>query len=389
MPEIWLRYGSTDVVLDIRYENLLDHVSSNMQPLQEDQVTRSLDSVSLGDNTLVVALSSTKQVCRVIGMLAERARNKSPGSSPSPSTGTGTAHLTIDAPPAMASDIRSALTAYPELVVNRADYKSLAERIGKFQNTIFVSHVALHPMFGFSGVPTMLLRQFFHDKMPEAFLARSGDVPSPGAKTGSLNVALSCTDSLQATSIEIVANSSAIAGIHCGSIGEAFANASAHLASISSAESELAKSAIISASSEAGTHSTLASSLDSLWNSLHIVKEGGSAVLLAENKNGAGAAAIQMWIDGRIKPENIKQQVYLDGLEHLVYLEGLKQRYRLGIVSTVPQYYLRSRLGFHTYSGVKEALQDILSEHGKNHKVLVVSDADIVLLKQKTVQPPA
>ena len=96
-----------------------------------------------------------------------------------------------------------------------------------------------------------------------------------------------------------------------------------------------------------------------------------------------------MWVDGRIKPEQVRQQAHVDGLEHLVYIEELKQKYKLGIVSTLPQYYLRSRLGFNTYPGMREALQSLLSDHGKNHKVLVVSDADIILLRQKTGQSAA
>ena len=254
MPEIWLRYGSTDVVLDIRFENLLNHISSSLQPLQDHEISQSLDALQIGGSTLVVALSPTRHVARIIGMLFERSRNSS-------------AQLTVDAPAGVASAIRSTMAGIPELVINRADYKSLHERMSKFQNTIFVSQTAIHPMFGFAGAPASLLRYFFQDKMAEAFLARSGNAPSPGVKTGSLDVAISCTEGLPAQSVEVVANGSAIAGVHCGSIREAFCNASAQLSS-NSIETDPSKSAIISASSEAGVHSTLADSLNSLWNSL-------------------------------------------------------------------------------------------------------------------------
>ena len=76
-----------------------------------------------------------------------------------------------------------------------------------------------------------------------------------------------------------------------GSIAEAFDKAVSQLKSESEVETDPVKCAIINASSEAGSHSTLASALNSLWNSVHIVREDGSAILLAENREGVGGGA--------------------------------------------------------------------------------------------------
>ena len=173
-----------------------------------------------------------------------------------------------------------------------------------------------------------------------------------------------------------------IAGIYYGNIIEAFQNAVTKLQSISVIEVELAKSAIISASSEIGPHLTLADSLNSLWNSVHIVRENGSAVLIAENRNGIGGGALQMLIEGRLNIEELKQKpAYIDGLEHILYIEELRQKCEFGIVSTLPQYYLKTKLGFRVYESMKDVLEKLLVKHGKNHKVLVLSDADIIFLK--------
>jgi hypothetical protein len=105
-------------------------------------------------------------------------------------------------------------------------------------------------------------------------------------------------------------------------------------------------------------------------------------VLLAENKQGIGGGALQMFIEGKLNIEDAKKCTsYIDGLEHLVFIEALKQKYELGILSTIPQYYLRTLLGFTNYSGTKDVLQGLLTKHGKNNKVLVVSDGDVILLK--------
>jgi hypothetical protein len=41
-------------------------------------------------------------------------------------------------------------------------------------------------------------------------------------------------------------------------------------------------------------------------------------------------------------------------------------------------------LRFYTFTSLKNALEELLVKYGKNHKVLVVSDADIVYLKKKS-----
>jgi hypothetical protein len=51
-------------------------------------------------------------------------------------------------------------------------------------------------------------------------------------------------------------------------------------------------------------------------------------------------------------------------------------------VSTLPQYYLK-KLGLDVYISLKSVLEKLLTKHGKYHKVLVLSDADIAFLKKK------
>ena len=76
-----------------------------------------------------------------------------------------------------------------------------------------------------------------------------------------------------------------------------------HSSVISTVETELVKCAIMSAGGRSKHHSTLTSALNSLWNSIHNVKEGGTAILLAENREGIGGGALQMFLEGRLKPD--------------------------------------------------------------------------------------
>ena len=371
MPEIWLKYGTTDVVLDIKFENLANQISSTFQvPLEQDVKTAITSGVPLTDKMLFLGLSGSKAAAKVITMLAEEAHTR--GFS-----------FTIDVPHKIASTLRANLTGIETISINRINYQSLNERMARFQSTVIVSSVAYDPLFGFAGAPTTLLRNLLADQMAEAFKARKDNRPAPGIEGDPLKIAIYAVESIPSTSIELVANGDNVVGIHIGSIKEAFGKAIAQLQSISSVWAEPVKSAIISASDEASTHLTLASALNSLWNSIHIVKEGGTAILLAETREGVGGGALQMFIEGRLKPEQLHLSPYIDGLEHLLFMEQLRLKYEIGLVSTLPHYYAKTKLGFATYSGTKDILQKLQEKHGKNFRTLVLSNADITLLKPK------
>jgi hypothetical protein len=373
MPEIWLKYGTTDIVLDIKFDNLASQVSSTFQPLPEDQVKAAVEGVPLTDNMLLMVLSPSKAAAKGALMLVEAARAKGFG-------------ITIDVPAKMAGTLRTNLTALAggEVIsINRADYHSAQERTGKFQSTVTLSAVSYDPLFGFAGSPTGILRNFMPEKMVEAFNARHDNLPSPGEEVEPLKVALSATENIASTSVELVANNSGIAGVHTGTIHEAFGKATSQLKSISVVEEEPAKCAVMSASTDAGVQTTLASSLNSLWNNIHIVREGGTAILLAESREGIGGGALQTMVEGRLKPEHLSQGPYIEGLEHLLFANELRQKYELGLVSTLPRYYAGTKLGFTTYSGMNDVLQKLPEKIGKSYRAIVLSDADITLLRPR------
>lgn len=372
MPEIWLRYGTTDVVLDIKFENIANQISSIFQvPLeQEDVKTTITSSIPLTDKMLILGLSASKAAAKTITMLAQEAHRKG-------------VSFTIDVPYKIAGTLRANLTDIDTISVNRIDYQSLNERMAKFQNTVIVSSVAYDPLFGFSGAPTALLRNLLADQMADAFNARKDNKPAPGIEGNPLKIATSAVESIPALSIELVSNGDNVRGIHIGSIKEAFNKAIEQLQSISTVEAELVKCAIISASDEASSHSTLSTALNSLWNSIHVIKEGGTAILFAEARQGIGGGALQMSIEGRLKQEQLHLSPYIDGLEHLLFMEELRVKYDIGLVSTLPYYYTKTKLGFMTYSGTRDVLQKLQEKYGKNFKTLVLSNADITLIKPK------
>jgi hypothetical protein len=367
MPEIWLRYGTTDLALDIRFENLYKEITPKVFPLQEDQIKYRLQDVPLKGNMLIIVFSCTVATKQVLSSVINTATNNG-------------ANGKIMFPPKLKEFIDVGNEKWTPNSLSCEDFGTLKETMDKFDQTLFVTHSAYDPLFGFEGTPTHLLRNYMKDKMTEAILSRSSDMPSPGNFSEPYRLALSLCEDIDAVSIELLGDSNQISDICWGSINDSFRHTSSKLSEKSNMEHHRVKSEIISPCRDPFHQSTLSESLNSLWNCTGILSRNGSPVLLSESRNGLGSGALQRFVEKRLpnstSPEDGK---YIDGQEHLIFIEAMREKYNLGIVSTLPEYYLTTKLGFQTYASLKQALASLLSRHGKTHKVALVSDAHFTL----------
>lgn len=361
MPEIWLNYGTTDIALDIKFENLLAQVSPDLPLLSDEEIAATLSDVPMSNNMLILALSRSKSVQRIIQMLQHVVHSRG---------FEGVKVNTLQKMPDKESN--------ESFNVGSHDCPFFLAR--PYENVVFVSRTSYDPLFGFSGAPTILLRNYMQERMVAAFESRQSNVPCPGIDSPPLALALSASDHLSASSIELVSRDSDISGIYCGNIRNTFRKAVEMLTSTTIVEVDSARSAIVGGSNEPD-FSDLTASLNLLWNSTHAIQENGSIILLAENRNGLGEGALQMFVEGKMKIEDLDRKgFYVRGLEHLHYIQNLGRRYGLGILSTLPKYYLK-KLGFECFGGAKDVLQKLLAKHGKNHKILVSPKGDLSLLK--------
>jgi len=367
MPEIWLKYGRTDIALNVDLGNLLAEVSPDLPLMSDGDITAKLRDIPMSNNMLILSLSSSKPVQKVIQMLQQLIESR------------GFENAEVDALPR----IRDKSSNEGFNVGSRDCPFFLAK---PYENVIFVSRTSYDPLFGFSGAPTLILRHYMQDNMLAAFESRRTDFPSPGAQCPPLAIALSTSEHLSAASVELVASSSGISGIYFGNICDAFLQSVENLTSTTTNQVDSAKSAIVAGSNEMD-FSSLTTSLNLLWNAVHVVQENGSVILLAENQEGLGEGALQMFVEGKMKIQDLdKKGFYVPGLEHLIYIQNLREHRDLGILSTLPKYYLK-KLGFETYAGTNDVLEKLLAKHGKNHKIIVSSAADLTLLMLREQKP--
>jgi hypothetical protein len=369
MPELWLKYGQTSVVVDMKYENLLAHIypTPSTGYLAEQRIEDELSNMDITDNTIIVVLSVSQAVLDLLGHISQRAVQKK--------------HECVAFVSRMnlVKTLKNSLrkNAYP---VYDATNASLLPLVGKYKNVLCISQARYDPLFGYAGTPTLFLRQFFPSEMSEAFYSRSNNLPNPGKKLSPLEIALQTVDKMDATSIEVV-GSPKIFSLHHGIISQSFESATRSLDLGRKTGTEKCQITLISPSDDLESHLTLCSSLNSLWNVIGLVKEGGLAALLSENSMGLGCEALEMYVQERldIQKHMGEKLQYLEGLEHILFLQELTSNYDLGIISTLPEYYLL-KLGLFPFKSGKECYVRALSKFGRSQKILIISGADILSL---------
>jgi hypothetical protein len=89
-----------------------------------------------------------------------------------------------------------------------------------------------------------------------------------------------------------------------------------------------------------------------------------------------------MCVQGRPPvPLSAESERFIEGQEHLIFLEAMREKYDIGVVSTIPQHYLKTKLELETFDGLKQVLAKLLSKYGKNHKVTLISEGRSTLTR--------
>ena len=356
MPEIWLGYGSTDVVLDIKQENLL-YCYPELNLLSDENIKDTLADIKFSKKTLIFPLSSSKWIKKIISFLIEINKTDS------------TKEIEIGTFSEYFLQIKNQFD--DNIRIFQMDKNIFYEYIKNFDNVIFISQIGYEPLFGFSVTPSMLVRNCVDGLMDEIFHSYEIISPNPGQIGDPLKIALEFYDKLGLYSIEILSNQYGISRLYCGFDSTFIKSSVSNFKSSTNFNLAEQKSLIVSSGVEPENHSTLTNSLYSLWNSIKILKNQGMAVLLAENSYGIGNGALTMYLEGKLNLSQIKKINYIKGLEHLIYLENLKNEYYLGLVSSIPFHYTKTKLGLTTFNNVKEVLQNMLTRYGKSNKIAI------------------
>ena len=360
MPEIWLNYGITDVVLDIRAENLDQNINSDGKILEDQQISEKLATMDISKPIELVVLHHSKAIQKVISSLFTLCEQKS---APIPR---------ILADKKIMNLVKSTL---PE----GSSIEEFGD--GELSNSklMFIAEMELDGLFGYETIATRLMRKFGNENMLSAYAKRNGNLPASGQMTETINEAKNFADKFEIHGIEIVANSKGIVDM---SIGHPSSTMSLRKSFESTAVKDVGqhKSMIISTGKDS-SNDTLSKSLNSLWNCSAALKNEGLAILLAECKFGIGSDAIQQYIEERLTVEKLRNpSKYINGMEDLLFLSEVQKKFQVGLVSILPEFYAK-KLNMISLGGVKQSMDYIIKTQGARQKVAVVSDGARLLLR--------
>jgi len=360
MPEIWLNYGITDVVLDIRAENLEQKIDSEGKILQDSVINEKLNTLDLSKPMELVVLHNSKSIQKIISSLFTLCEQKS---KPFPK---------ILADKKILNLVKAGL---PEgSSINEFDDVGISN-----SNLVFMAEMEFDGLFGYETISTRLIKKFGLESMLSAYAKRQGNLPTPGQYPESLEEAKKFTNNFEIQGIEIVSNSEGIIDFSIGHPSETL-SATKILESHSIKEIGQNKTMIISTGKDA-SNDNLGKSLSSLWNCSNVIKKDGLAILVAECKSGLGSDAIQQYIEDRLTLEQLQNPTkYISGMEDLLFLSQVQKNFQICLVSILPEFYA-NKLNMISLQGIKYSLDYILKTQGPKQKVAVVTDGARLLLR--------
>ena len=360
MPEIWLNYGITDVVLDIRAENLEQKIDSEGKILEDSIINEKLNTLDLSKPMELVVLHNSKSIQKIISSLFTLCEQKS---KPFPK---------ILADKKILNLVKAGL---PEgSSINEFDDVGISN-----SNLVFMAEMEFDGLFGYETISTRLIKKFGLESMLSAYAKRHGNLPTPGQYPGSLEEAKKFTNNFEIQGIEIVANSEGILDFSIGHPSKTL-SATKILESHSIKDMGQHKTMVISTGKDA-SNDNLGKSFSSLWNCSNAIKKDGLAILVAECKSGLGSDAIQQYIEDRLTLEQLQNPTkYISGMEDLLFLSQVQKNFQIGLVSILPEFYVK-KLGMVSLPGIKHSLEYILKTQGAKQKIAVVTDGARLLLR--------
>lgn len=359
MPEIWLNYGATNVVLDIRAENLDQQLDSKGNFLNDLEIGEKLDGLDISKPIELVVLNNSNSVKRTIKAIFEKFEQKSVQK------------------PRILTD-KKMVNLIKEYLPEGSSVAEFSDDISN-SSLVFVGEMEFDGLFGFETIATRLIKKFGKESMLSAYEKRKENLPVPGQETENIKIAQNFADGFEITAIEIAANSKGIVDL---SVGHPTSTMSISKSLLASAENTVEKHRTLMISTGKDTsNDTLGRSLTTLWNCNKAIKDNGLGILLAECTNGIGSEAIQQYLEGRMSLERLKKPAkYVNGMEDLLFLTEIQKRFQVGMVSILPEFYLK-KLNIISFAGIKRAMDHILKIQGINQKVAVVSDGAHIILK--------
>src|SRR5919112_2874366 len=251
MPEVWLGYGDTEVILDIKYENILENVKPQFSLLNNESLNLELaNKIRLKSSNLIIIFTPFLQMIPIIKFIYQE--NKKQNNS----------NLEFNTTSKYIPFKIKRILNDNGIYINRIENNEILDKIKNVDKTIILEKVEIDPFFGYKGPSTELIRACFSNEMNIAFSTIYDKLPQPGQITEALNISIEKSRAINCEVINVISNNDGINSIYVGEIKESFKKTIDILESISKREIDKSKSAFITGNSNFNVQSTLNNSLN-------------------------------------------------------------------------------------------------------------------------------
>lgn len=365
MPEIWLGYGETEIILDIKYENILKITNPILETMTYEQIQTAIsENTMIQESTLILFITPFQFMLPILKIFHDQLTEKK----------INAWEICISSP--LFSQRIRRMIFEEKINVTRITPVQISDKISSFQNIILIDKLEYDPIFGFAGTHSRLIRQCKPQVMNEIYPAIIGDVPCPGQQTEALKIATENIVKTGYQTINVLSDKNGIDSLHFGNTSQSFHQSILQFKQKSTVECRNSKSGIVSGGTSYNLQGTLGESLNLLWNNIQAISQNGTILLLSESKEGIGTGALSGYIEGRLDLAGLNKYNYIKDIEHLNYLQLFKDKYDIILISTLPQVYL-DKLGLRSLPKIKDGLEYILKKNGKYHKINIIPFSEI------------
>lgn len=369
MPEIWLGYGDSEIILDIKYENISHVPRPSMNKLDfETLETEIKNKLIIQESTLILITSPFFFMLPITSVIEKMSKE-----------------LNIEKieycilSKYIPQRIKQQLNENG-ISITRLASEEVLEKVKKFGNTILIDRIEYDPVFGYSGSPVRLLRECYPEEMNQVYTLIFDSLPQPGKYEQPLKLAIEVVRKISSQSIHVISDSEKIDSIFIGDLSHSFNEAVQRFKSITQPIAESSKSTFISGNTNYSCQMTLGNSLNLLWNNYHVVSDNGIIILLSENRGGIGNGTLLNLIENRLDVTGLNKYQYSKDIEHINYLNMLRDKYEIFLISSLPRTY-SDKLGLKSLQRIKDALEIIIDKNGKFSKSIIVPNSEITLVR--------
>jgi nickel-dependent lactate racemase len=365
MPEIWLGYGDSEIILDIKYENISQVLRPSMNKLDLITLENEIKSkIVIQESTLILITSPFFFFLPILSVIQNMSKE-----------------LNIEKieycilSKSLPQRVKQQLNEN-SITIGRLASEEVLEKVKKFDNIILIDRIEYDPVFGYAGSPVRLLRECYPDEMNQVYTLIFDSLPQPGTYNEPLKLAVEVTSKMSCQSIHVISNNEGIDSVFIGDLSYSFNEAIQKFKSITQPSAGSSKSAFISGNTNFSCQMTLGNSLNLLWNNYHVISDNGIIILLSESRGGVGNGTLLKLIENRLDVAGLNKYQYSKDLEHINFLKMLREKYEIYLISSLPRIYT-DKLGLKSLQRIKDGLDLVIEKNGKYSKSIIIPNSEI------------